>query len=71
QNKDNAEINECSDEIRVQNKENSANCVVNKVGMMGGISVDCELNDKLNKNECEEIYSDKMNKECLDSFVGK
>ncbi|GKA55388.1 hypothetical protein Tco_0754337 [Tanacetum coccineum] len=74
QNKDNAEINECSDEIRVQNKENSANCVVNKVGMMGGISVDCELNEvyesqSMNENECDKNSSDKLDKECLDNSV--
>ncbi|GJW18232.1 RNA-directed DNA polymerase, eukaryota, reverse transcriptase zinc-binding domain protein [Tanacetum coccineum] len=34
--------------------------------MLGGRSADCDLNNKLNENECEENTSEKLNQDCVD-----
>ncbi|GKC14370.1 RNA-directed DNA polymerase, eukaryota, reverse transcriptase zinc-binding domain protein [Tanacetum coccineum] len=70
QNRDNSEVNEvngCFEEIRVHDKEIDDECVASKDGMLGGSSVHCNLNNKLNEIVYEESSSDKLNKECWDT----
>ncbi|GKB94843.1 RNA-directed DNA polymerase, eukaryota, reverse transcriptase zinc-binding domain protein [Tanacetum coccineum] len=58
-------VNENCEEIKVPNKNNDDNRVENKDGVIRESSVDCDLNNKLNDDVCEEIVSDKLNQDCV------
>ncbi|GKC41544.1 RNA-directed DNA polymerase, eukaryota, reverse transcriptase zinc-binding domain protein [Tanacetum coccineum] len=58
-------VNENCEEIRVPNKNDDDNRVENKDGVIGESSDDCDLNNKLNDDVCEEIVSDKLNQDCV------
>ncbi|GKE28451.1 hypothetical protein Tco_1443835 [Tanacetum coccineum] len=64
--RDKFEVHEICEEIRVPNKDCNDECVVSKDEMLGGRSADCDLNNKLNENECEENTSEKLNQDCVD-----